>query len=78
MKKLKYVVYKCGSPALFGDTLKHSEMGSKSDIRSAGFCYIDKEEDDITVRCFGESDSLGIASMPEQDAKDIKYMLSLY
>ena len=80
MKKLKYIILKSGSPILFGDASKHSEVARKENVQSAGFCFIQFKEDkdayDIT--CFGESTSLGIKSNPEEDAKAISFLFNCY
>ena len=80
MKKLKYIITKDGSPILFGNATKHNELFPKSAIRSAGFVSIDydREADKYIATCYGESESLGIKSMPEQDKSSIERMIDRY
>ena len=62
MSKQKYVRLKDYKEIIvFPDTIQHNEFKNWNPI-SAGFCYI---EDNGTVKCFGESVSLDLKSLPE-------------
>ena len=60
-RKQKYVrLGKYDEIIIFPGTLQHSDFRYLEPI-SAGFCYVDVDR----VRCFGESISLGLESLPE-------------
>ena len=60
-RKQKYVrLGRYDEIVIFPDTLQHSDFKYLKPI-SAGFCYVDADK----VRCFGESISLGLESLPE-------------
>jgi len=61
--KHKYVrLKKYNQIIFFPQTLNHSDF-NMFDLISAGYCYLDNE--DNKIRCFGESLSLGIGSLEE-------------
>lgn len=62
MKKHKYVRKELGF-IVFPDTFSHDDFGNKSNVISAGFCYINTETQEC--KCFGESISIGIKSLEE-------------
>lgn len=75
MKKLKYIRKQNGF-IVFTDTFNHNEVTTKNDIISAGFCYIDTEQEKCT--CFGESVSLGIESLDEDSDKMTNQFFNYY
>jgi hypothetical protein len=59
--KQKYVRLKdYDSIIIFPEVIQHREF-KHMDVVSAGFCYVDPD----SVKCFGESVSLGLKSKPE-------------
>lgn len=75
MKKHKYIRKEYGF-IIFPDTFNHNDFGNKSNIMSAGFCWIDTKEQKCT--CVGESISLGIKSLPEDSDKMTKQFFNMW
>lgn len=78
MDNLKYIIDSDKDFVIFSPTINHSDMvmgfGYGSKAISAGFCQLITEEvinrngmreEEIRVKCFGESISLGIKSRDE-------------
>lgn len=64
--KQKYVrLHAYNSIIIFPEIIQHSDFMGWN-VKSAGFCYINTDEK--TVKCFGESISLGLKS-DEQDSQ---------
>jgi len=66
-RKCKYVRTKENRIILFSDILNHSDFKSFNPI-SAGFIDIFRGDDEINCECYGESFSLGIESLGEEDS----------
>lgn len=71
----KYIIVKTGA-ILFNEGTSHIAVGHgfkemKWDIFAAGFCVIEfnqmSKSNPISVKCYGESDSLKIPSIPAVD-----------
>ncbi|SUJ06321.1 DNA-binding transcriptional regulator AraC [Sphingobacterium spiritivorum] len=78
MKIKKYIIID-GSPVLFPVEFVHADMAYKgANIESAGFFILlyDKDQQ-LKVKCMGESTSLGIKSHPERDELLIAKYLGL-
>lgn len=65
----KYIIINGNQVILFDSRISHSDLGANLNVTSAGF--VDREGN-----CFGQSDSLGIGSSPE-DSKVLKFFLRL-
>ena len=73
----KYIVTEDNDVIIFSAVISHdyfSSVGLK--IKSAGFCTIYSEDNNVHVSCFGESHSLIILSHPKEDQFLIERMLS--
>jgi hypothetical protein len=77
MKK-KYIITSNGFPVLFDEGLIHRAVSVSYSVHSAGFCNVwyDPELKRIRVKCWGESSSLHVRSIPESDACIIENMLN--
>lgn len=76
MFKSKYILHRNGTPVIFSEVLKHSDVarglfGSTDNIVGAGFCYIQDDK----YHCYGESVSLNVKSGEEKDAKILNRFL---
>lgn len=74
---MKYIVFESGDAVVFSNGADHKAMANGRKVRSAGFCFIEtgrNQWDDIVVKrfgCYGDSQSLGVKSMPE-DSEIVK------
>jgi len=79
MNKGKYIIFNpYNKPLLFNEFFEHKDFKNQDEIKSAGFFWVSDDKNEpygIKVTCYGESISLGVKSIPEDDAKDIKAML---
>lgn len=74
----KYIITNEG-PVMFSSAMVHADVarGIGRDVLGAGFAqfYVDGDQEDddtISVRCYGESLSLGVKSRGEEDAAIIR------
>ena len=65
----KYIIVNENQVILFDCRISHSDVGANLNVTSAGF--IDRDGN-----CYGQSDSLGIGSSPN-DSKIIQFFLRL-
>ena len=65
----KYIIVNGKDVIIFDNNISHFDIGANLNVTSAGF--VDREGN-----CFGQSDSLGICSSPN-DSKIIKFFLHL-
>ena len=63
MEKQKYIIFKDGSVNIFDCGEIHSYMTGGKQVVSAGFVYLDAENNPTEV--FGESTTLGVKSRKE-------------
>lgn len=76
MKQHKYVRKEYGF-IVFPETMQHSDFKKHNeDVLSAGFCYIDTEKQEC--KCFGESISLKLKSLPEDSERMTRQFFSYY
>ncbi len=70
----KYVIVDCYGKMecfIFPKTQEHRKIANRhGEPVSAGFCDFDiNEEEDVIISCHGRSESLNLASRPEEDSK---------
>jgi len=75
MNKHKYIRKEYGF-IVFPEVFNHNDFGSKDNIISAGFCYIDTKTQECT--CFGKSISLNINSLPEDSERMTHQFFGMY
>jgi hypothetical protein len=67
---MKYIITRNGSPVIFSEAEKHSDVARSIGAKSAGFVHINGNE----VKCYGESMSLNLKPS-EDDERIIRGML---
>lgn len=77
MLKMKYIIVDDEIlgivPIMFGSSIRHDQMGNRSNVLSAGFVAIG----DQNVFCYGESEMLKIKSRGEEDERVIMQWFEL-
>lgn len=71
MDKMKYVIvekYGGEYPIMFSSGLSHDSFSQLYPV-SAGFVSFSKQDDNIIVCCYGESQSLNLKSRAEEDSR---------
>lgn len=72
MPKQKYVrLERYNEIIIFPEVLEHSDFAHLKPV-SAGFCYVNENE----VRCFGDSFSLKLKSLPEDSGIATRQLFS--
>ncbi|HLO91525.1 MAG TPA: hypothetical protein VK172_10215 [Lentimicrobium sp.] len=79
MAKIKYIRTKHDNIIVFPEIHNHSEF-KHFEPKSAGFLWfeINHETNEIDCKCYGESVSLHLKSIPEEDAKLAKAQILGY
>ncbi len=73
MRYKKYIIAEC-FPVIFDPAIQHADVARTLPykITSAGFTKIENDKEQLSIKCWGGSNSLNIKSKPEDDRKIIQ------
>lgn len=72
---MKYVISKNNEVIIFSDSIRHSAMISREEVKSAGFIKLNGHKKKL--ECYGDSHTLDAASRPKEDELLINLLFTI-